>query len=76
MHHGRTSHAKRGKLYTPSGHHQNVTDPCRQISDKLLAGREHLPDPDDTDAVVELSLLLAKAARRRSPSRYREDEEE
>jgi hypothetical protein len=35
-----------------------------------------LPDPDDTDAVVELSLKLAKAARKRWPIRRYEDDEE
>ena len=31
---------------------------------------------DDTDSIVELSLRLAKAARRRLPGRLRDDKEE
>jgi hypothetical protein len=37
--------------------------------------RGHLPNPDDTDAIVELSLKLAKAARRQLPWHCREDED-
>jgi hypothetical protein len=37
---------------------------------------EDLPDSsDDTDAIVELSLRLAKAARKRLPGRLREEDE-
>jgi hypothetical protein len=36
--------------------------------------RGFLPDPDDTDSVIELSLRLARAARRRLPRHCRGEE--
>jgi hypothetical protein len=52
------------------------TEDQRQTA--IISDREiMLPDSsDDTDAVIELSLRLAKAARRRLPARLRDSGDE
>jgi hypothetical protein len=48
------------------------TEDQRQTSRR----RENLPDPYDTDSIIELSLNLARAARKQFPLRRYQDDEE
>jgi hypothetical protein len=51
------------------------TEDQRQRGKPAAEQRLVLPDDTDTDGVIELSLRLAKAARRRLPRRIRDDED-